>query len=132
VTELQAVSFGIMEAIVSVVFWGIVFTATAVAVTRRFERRFLWWGWIILVAILTLAGTVAFHRSLPAGVGSVGMTAYALGMFIGIPTAVVAFIAARIHRRIPQRSWFAHFALTFLAYCASLPFALIIGAIPYS
>lgn len=117
-------------AILNLMFWGTVFSAAAVAINRRFGPRWVWRGWIVAVVILTLLGTVAFHRSFTGGVGPPAMTIYVLGMFIGIPTGAIALVSSKINRRTPRRSWFAHFGLTLAAFAAAIPVALVVGAIP--
>jgi hypothetical protein len=117
-------------AILNLMFWGIVLSAVAVAINRRFGPRWVWRGWILVVLSLMLLGTVVFHRSFTGGVGTPATTIYMLAMFIGIPTGAIALVSSRINRRIPPRSWIAHLGLTLGAFVAAIPVALVLGAIP--
>ena len=129
-TESVAISAGIVQSVVTLIFWGVVFTAAAVVAARRLRGRLVWCGWLALVAILTFVATRAFHSAFPTSGASVVGTVYMASMFVGIPTAAVALVATRMQRRIPRRSWIAQFAAALLAFFGSLPLALIVGAIP--
>jgi hypothetical protein len=117
-------------AILNLMFWGIVLSAAAVAINRRFGPRWVWRGWILVVLILTLLGTVVFHRSFTGDVGAPATTIYMLGMFIGIPTGAIALVSSRVNRRLPPRSWIAHLGLTLGAFVTAIPVALVVGSIP--
>ena len=129
-TEPLAISAGIAQLIMTVLAWGSLFAAAAVIVARRFGKRFVWYGWLGVAAVLTIIGVAAFHRTFPVSAGPIAGSVYMMSMFAGIPTAAIAFVATRMERRVPRRSWLAHFAFSLLAFLGSIPLALIIGAAP--
>ena len=89
----------------------------------------MWYGWVVVVAVITIVGTTAFHRSFPANAGTVVGTVYTQSVFIGIPTAAVAFVATRMQRRVPARSWVVQYMLALLAFFGAIPVALVVGAV---
>src|SRR5262245_38393586 len=116
--------------ITNLVFWGILLCASAVFVVRRFGPTWVWRGWSVFFVSITTLGALTFHQSFPEGAGSHVTTVYMLSVFVGIPTAVIAFTSDRLNRRTPPRPWIGHFARTFGAFLVSIPPALVIGAIP--
>lgn len=124
-----SVGASLIGLVVYILGWGVLFSTAAVATVRKAGPRWVWIGWAIVTCALTVLGTVAFHRSIPAADRVLG-TIYMLSVLVGVPTAAVALAAARISRRNTMPGWARHTSLTLLAYFGALPIALLLGLLP--
>lgn len=112
-----------------VVGWGGILSSLAVLVVRKAGPRWLWVGWILAAVTLTTLGTIMFHRAFP-DVGTVFGTVYTIGVFVGMPTATIAAVATRISQRNPVPNSALHIVLSFAAYTAATPLAVVLAALP--